>query len=407
MNAILCLIFPFSRAKITSFKGGHMKKSIFKIIGVLFVVGLVIYFVFYYGAKFGANKAVEAMRSQVQTPYVHVGMPVVREMANNTRFIALVKPLNAVDVKTQVSGTIEEVAFTDGQYVHEGDTLFIIEQDRYKANVSAAKASLTKAEADLKQVKSDYGRQKELHRTRDISTADLEKSESRMAQAEAAVEQAKAALELAEIDLKHTVITAPIDGRIGQVLITKGNYVDLATPALARIVQTTPVKIAFALSDKENLSMRKMLNATGTSNDRPNLQIELSDKSVLPLPSDRIFLDNEMDRATATISLYAEYENKEELLIPNNHVTILWKSNEQKPALFIPQTAVYNDANGSYVMIVKEDNTSVQQYIKTGRTIDNLIEVESGLTDKETIVLSGGQKLHNGQSIHVISTEEK
>ena len=159
-----------------------MKKSIFKAIGIFFVLGLILYFVFYYGAKFGANKAVQAMRAQVQTPYVYVGMPVLKEMANNTRFIALVKPLNAVDVKTQVAGTIEEVAFTDGQYVHEGDTLFVIEQDRYKANVSAAKASLVKAEADLKQVKNDYARQKELHRTRDISTADLEKAESRMAQ---------------------------------------------------------------------------------------------------------------------------------------------------------------------------------------------------------------------------------
>ena len=384
-----------------------MKKSILKIAGILLVLGLIIYFGFYYGAKFGANKAVQAMRAQVQTPYVRIGKPVTQEMNSSTRFIALVKPLNAVDVKTQVAGTIEQVAFTDGQYVHEGDTLFVIEQDRYKANVSSAKAILAKAEADLKQAKSDYTRQKSLHRTKDISTADLEKSESRMAQAEAAVEQAKAALELAEFDFKHTVITAPIDGRIGQVLITKGNYVDLATPALARIVQTTPVKVTFALSDKENLAIRKMLNKNGAPNERPNLQIELSDKSVLPLLSDHIFLDNEMDINTATISLYAEYDNQEELLVPNNHVTVLWNSNEQKPALFVPQTAVYNDANGPYVMLVKPDDTVIQQYIKTGKTLDNSIEVESGLTIKDTIVLAGGQKLQNGQSIHVITTEDK
>lgn len=384
-----------------------MKKTVLKVVGILLVLALIIYAGFYYGAKFGANKAVQAMRAQAVTPYVRVGNPTVRDMDDNTRFIALVKPLNAVDVKTQVAGAVQEVSFTDGQYVHEGDTLFVIEQDRYKANVSASKASVTKAEADLKQVKNDYARQKELHRTKDISTADLEKSESRMAQAEAAVEQAKAALELAEIDLKHTVITAPIDGRIGQVLITKGNYVDLSTPALARIVQTTPVKITFALSDKENLSMRKMLKAKGTPNDRPNLQIELSDKSVWPLPSDKIFLDNEMDRATATISLYAEYDNKDELLVPNNHVTILWKSNEKKPIILVPQTAVYNDANGSYVMLAKPDETVVQQYIKTGKTYENAIEVESGLTTNDKVVLAGGQKLHSGQSIHVISTEEK
>ena len=384
-----------------------MKKSIFKIVGILLLIALIVYLGFYYGAKFGANKAVEAMRAQATTPYVRVGTPTIQNMDSNTRFIALVKPLNAVDVKTQVAGAVQDVSFTDGAFVHEGDTLFTIEPDRYQANVSAAKASLSKAEADLKQLKNDYSRQKELHRTKDISTAELEKSESRMAQAEAAVQQAKAALELAEIDLKHTSITAPIDGRIGQVLITKGNYVDLSSPALARIVQTNPVKISFALSDKEHLAMRKMLKAHGEPNERPDLQIELSDKSVLPLPTDRVFLDNEMDRATATISLYAEYDNVDELLVPNNHVTVLWRTNEEKPALFIPQTAVYNDATGAYVMLVKPDNTVVQQYIKTGQILDRGIEVESGLSAQDTIVLSGGQKLHSGQSIHVIEAEEQ
>ena len=86
---------------------------------------------------------------------------------------------------------------------------------------------------------------------------------------------------------------------------------------------------------------------------------------------------------------------------------MLWRSNEEKPALFVPQTAVYTDANGSYVMLVKADNTVVQQYIKTGQILENGIEVESGLNSQETIVLSGGQKLHSGQPIHGIETEEK
>ena len=382
-----------------------MKKSVWKIVGILFLAAFVLYFCFTYGAKFGADQAVKAMRAQATTPYVKVGKPTIQNIDSSTRFIALVKPLNAVDVKTQVAGTVQDVLFTDGAYVHEGDTLFTIEPDRYKANVSSAKASLSKAEADLKQVKSDYGRQKELYREKVVSTADLEKSESRLAQAQAAVEQARASLELAEIDLKHTNITAPIDGRIGQVLITKGNYVDLASPALARIVQTTPVKISFALSDKEHLAMRKMLKANGDQKDRPDLQIELSDKSVLPLSTDRIFLDNEMDRATATISLYAEYDNTDELLVPNNHVTILWRSNEDKTVLLVPQTAVYNDAKGSYVMLIKDEDKAAQKYIKTGQTVDNNVEIEEGLSANDVVVLSGGQKLHDGQTVQVIMPE--
>ena len=365
------------------------------------------YGIFRFGAKFGGTQAVKMMRAQVQTPYVLTGTPTMQNVDQSTRFIALVKPLNAVDVKTQVAGTIQEVLFSDGQYVHEGDVLFTIEQDRYQANVLAAKANLSKAEADLKQVTSDYARQKQLHKTKDISTADLERAESRMAQAQAAVQQAKASLELAEIDLKHTTITAPIDGRIGQVLITKGNYVDLASHPLARIVQTTPVKIAFSLTDKENLQARKMFQAKGNTYDRPNLQIELSDKSLVPLPSDRIFLDNEMDKQTATMGLYVEYDNPDELLVPNNHVTVLWTTNEQKPVLTVPQAAVSSDLNGPYVMKVNPDNTVIQQYITQGDIVHNDIIVEAGLQQSDVIVLSGGQKLKNGQSIHILNTPEE
>ncbi len=385
---------------------GISKKQVLKVVVIILALGALSYACFYFGAKFGAKKAVAMMRAQVQTPYVLTGHPSVKSVAQNTRFIALVKPINAVDVKTQVAGAIEEVLFTDGQYVHAGDVLFKIEQDRYKANVDAARATLSKAEADLKQLNSEYGRQKQLHKDKVVSTADLERAESKLAQAKAAVEQAKASLDLAEIDLKHTSIESPIDGRIGQVLITKGNYVGLSSAPLARIVQTTPVKISFSLTDKEHLQARRMLKDNGEQYDLPDLQIELADKSLLPLPAKHIFLDNEMDKDTATMGLYAEYDNSDELLIPNNHVTVLWKASQEAPALLVPQKAVYNDNNGAYVMLVKSDNTVVQQYIKQGGLVDDNVIVEDGLQVSDLIVTSGGQKLKNGQGIHIINSEE-
>ena len=362
---------------------------------------------YYMGMGAGAKMVMAQMAAQNATPYVQTGKPTLTQVEDKTRFIALVKPLNAVDIKTQVAGDIEEVLFTDGQFVHEGDVLFTIEKDRYEANVAAAKSTLARAEADLKQLKSDYSRQKQLHKDKFVSTADLERAESKLAQAEAAVQQAKANLQLAEIDLKHTQIIAPISGRIGQALITKGNYVSLSTPPLARIVQTTPVKITFSLTDKEHLQMRKMLMNNSLPQNRPEMQIELSDKSILPLPVDNVFLDNEMDRETASMSLYAEYDNEDELLMPNNHVTVLWKNSDDKSVVSVPQTAVYSDANGSYVMRVNPDKTVVQQYIKQGQTTHNMITVEAGLSPNDTIVLAGGQKLHSGQSIKEVTTEAK
>ena len=115
-------------------------------------------------------------------------------------------------------------------------------------------------------------------------------------------------------------------------------------------------------------------------------------------------MDNEMDKKTATIALYAEFDNQDELLLPNNHITVLWTTAESKPSVTIPQTAVYNDTEGSYVMLVNADNKVVQRYVQLGQTIDDKVAIEEGLTLQDTIVLTGGQKLHNGQGINAIPT---
>ena len=201
------------------------------------------------GYYWGTSQTKSMMPMQMgPAPYIPVGLPEQRDIQDQTRFIALVKPLNSVDIRPQVAGEIKEVLFTDGQFVNEGDVLFLIDPDKYQANLAVAKAALAKAEADVKQLKSDFDRQAELYKDKFVSTADLEKSESRLAQAQAAVKQAQANLNLAEIDLKHTEVKSPISGRIGQALITKGNYVNVANGALARIVQTTPVKISFSIT---------------------------------------------------------------------------------------------------------------------------------------------------------------
>ena len=355
---------------------------------------------YYFGAR---QKGAQMPMGMGGTPHVPVGMPTQKDIQDQTRFIALVKPLNAVDVRPQVAGEIKQVLFKDGQMVQEGDVLFLIDPDRYQANLAVAKATLAKAQADVKQLKSDYNRQKQLYKDKFVSMADLEKSESRLAQAEAAVQQAQANLDLAEIDMEHTTIKSPISGRIGQALMTKGNYVTSASGILARIVQTTPVKISFSITDKEHLQMKRILQEKGVA-ELPDLQIELADKSVLPLPAHQVYADNEMDAQTATMNLYAEYDNTDDLLIPNDHVNILWQNAKARPVITVPQTALYNDANGSYVMKLNEDNTVVQQYVTQGETLDRQIVVD-GLKADEKIVLSGGQKLRSGQPVQPIQTE--
>jgi multidrug efflux pump subunit AcrA (membrane-fusion protein) len=137
----------------------------------------------------------------------------------------------------------------------------------------------------------------------------------------------------------------------------------------------------------------------------PQMKLELADKSVLPLPVDKVYWDNEMDVQTATVNLYAEYENSDELLIPNDHLNVLWQNTQPKTVVMVPQTALYNDASGSYVMKLNGDNTVIQQYVTKGENIDGQIVIEDRLTAQDKIVVSGGQKLRNGQTIQPIETK--
>jgi len=112
---------------------------------------------------------------------------------------------------------------------------------------------------------------------------------------------------------------------------------------------------------------------------------------------------------TGFIIMYIKkvFKNNEDFLIPNDHVNVLWQNTEPKTVVMVPQTALYNDASGSYVMKLNQDNTVIQQYVTKGENINGQIVIEDRLQADEKIVVSGGQKLRNGQTIQPIETEAK
>ncbi len=231
------------------------------------------------------------------------------------------------------------------------------------------------------------------------SKATLDTSESNYLQAKAAVKQAEANLELAKIDMGYTEIKAPITGYIGKALVTEGNYVNSSTQTLARIVQTDPIRVAFSVSDKDFLNMREQKINHGIA----------SIKTELVLPNGKIlvnhlksrFNDNEVNSDTATIAVYAEYDNKESLLIPGNYVDILIGNRDDKTAIVIPQAAVAQDQHGNYVMIVGEDNIAREKRVTLGDTIDAGQIVLDGISTDDRVIIQGLQKIRNGQKVTV------
>lgn len=319
-----------------------------------------------------------------------------RPVALGKNFIARVEAINSSDVIPQVSGYIDQVLFEEGSLVKEGEVLFIIDQARYKAAVTAAEADLEKAKANEKQLSSNYNRELSLYKDKMLSKADLEVAESNLATAQANVKAAQASLDLAKLNLEYTEVRSPISGYIGKALMTKGNYTNAAASKLARVIQMDPVRVVFSITDKERLSGMDQVTTQ-----QPDLQVSLPNGEQVNIPSASLFSDNEINAQTATMAVYAEAVNPGHKLIPGNYVNVTVSLDKFRPMILIPQTAVSQDAAGQYVMTVNADNVVVQKYVTIGDSVGTDYVVVSGLEDGDRVVTIGQQKLQNGQQVNV------
>ena len=330
------------------------------------------------------------------TPYVLVQQLETRNIAPKKTFIGHVEAIKSVNLMPQITGYVEKVLFEEGSFVNEGDILFVIEQERYLANVSLREAELASAKANLVRAERDYKRQSSLSKQNYASKATLDTAESTYLQAKAAVAQAQANLDLAKIDLGYTEIKAPISGRIGKALVTEGNYVSSATQTLARIVQTDPIRVAFSVTDKDMLNMRQTYDGKGA---QLQTELVLSNGTVLVNHLQSRFTDNEVNTDTATIAVYAEYSNDKGLLIPGNYVDIRIGDKKEQMALLVPQAALAQDEHGNYVMVVTKGNIAEQRRVTLGDVIEDQQVVLDGLSADDKVIVQGLQKVREGQPV--------
>jgi membrane fusion protein (multidrug efflux system) len=356
----------------------HIKSS--KIWSKAAYAAVCIAFGWYLHAKFTPDFS--AMMQNNEPPQVLVKGLKKADVSAKKKYIAQIEAINSVDIVPQVSGYLEAVLFSDGAFVHQGDEIFSIEQRKYKADLKAAEASLT-------QIASDYKRIESLHKKKFVSDKELDIAKSNL-------EKAEAAVDLARLNMEYTKIKAPISGYIGKNLVSVGNLVSPNTPKLARIVQAQPIRIAFSVSDKERSAfMHRAQTAKDVSVDvvMPNGKVETTAVS-------NLFFGNEVNPETATIPVYIDMENADNLLVPGNYVDIMIRFNEGKEVVLVPQVALSADVNGSYVMVVGHDDTVEQKYIELGDPVDDMQVVRSGLNGDEKVIIQGLQKVRAGLKVH-------
>jgi RND family efflux transporter MFP subunit len=300
-------------------------------------------------------------------------------------YIAQVDPIQDVMIRSEVSGYIDAVHFTEGAMVKAGDLLFTIDRRSYRAAADAAEAEMNRAQ-------KLYDRMKAAD-VRSISKSDLDTAESNFL-------RAQADFKVAQVALDYTEIKAPVSGRIGAVQMTKGNYVTPASDPLARIVQIDPIRVTFSLTDRDYLNLRQQ-DLSGTGGARI-AQARLPDGTVLPLLGKKDFDDNAINPQTGTIAVRYLFDNPNGLLVPGGYVTaLIWNENAEK-GIKIPQRAQLVDQQGTYVLTVDEQNTVATARIETGVQIGTDVVVLSGLNEGDRIIVDGVQKARPGATVQII-----
>src|SRR5689334_8164602 len=320
-------------------------------------------------------------------PSVTVAPVVVKDVAPPQTFVGRVAAIQAVQIVPRVTAFIEEVAVEQGSDVKAGQVLFRLEQTQYAAALQAAQAQLASANAALLQAQRTYDRSAQLAQRSVETQANLDQARATRDQAQANVQAAHANLDQANLNLSYTTIASPIDGRVGAVSMTKGNLVTPSTPALATINELDPIRVVFSVSDRLIVSAQQR---TGTSAARIaqglKVNLLLSDGSAYGETGSIAFLGNEVDRATGTVSVFADFPNGQALLLPGAFVTVEVRRATPQQRPLVPLQAVQTQQSGSFVLAVGQDNKVTQQPVQLGQQIGQDFVVTSGLSGGERVI---------------------
>ena len=315
------------------------------------------------------------------------------------------------EVRPEVSGILKERCFTEGAMVKEGDVLYRIEPDTYKATLDKARADLASAEANLNVTRLRERRTASMLKTKSVSQQDYDDVKATLRQAEASVQSCKAAVDSAEINYRRTEVRAPITGHITLSNYTVGALLTASQASpLATIYQTDPMYVEVSQSSDDLYSLQKQLGERGDLKDVTPSDIKatltMHDGSYYPAAGHLNFTGVNVDQTTNTVTLRAEFPNAANVLLPGLFVRVNVVMGQDDQAVLAPQKAVLRDLKGlPYVYVVK-DGMAERRNITISHAIGNDWYVTDGLKIGEEIVLNGVHNTRGGQPVQVVSEED-
>ncbi len=332
-------------------------------------------------------------------PEVTVAQPVVRtvdEWSEHTgRFVAA----QSVDVRPRVSGYLQRVHFTDGQFVRKGQLLFTIDPLPLQARADRSRAEVAQANALLARAESEFARAEALKKADAISQEEYETRREAVAQARAAVQAAQAQFRAENIDLGYTRVYAPISGRVSDRRVDPGNLVQNGETVLTSIVSVDPIHFEFSAPEG-------LLSGSGgpalPMNGSRTVAVKLEGENDFVHTGRLDFVDNSIDAGSGTIRGRAVFANSGQFT-PGQYGRLRVMTPSTTPSVMLPDSAVNSDQSRRYVLTVNAKNVLEYKPVTLGPSIDGLRVIRSGVRPTDRVVINGVQRAFPGQPVKPVN----